>query len=302
MDEGLLAYIKSAPVPADWRPPNNYQKWRNAKIKQIDAMLWPTYGANGSAWGSPRVARLFKADFSLLATLHPQLGVPIKALFGSTVTHSDLFAEEDDGKIGFGFDYARYDPTLAPLVAAQFRIVLQAGYVNKVGTMPLQLKNVFQRPRPWQMAFIQGRSTYQYRFAASADTSSLISGHCIQGLIGVCNIYAELGPLMTAQSIDVLKQLAVDIGDRRVFAGVHYPSDSLSSWFTAAELVPHVFAPSRAPAVKRFLHSAIKQKSVVYAAIRAHVASHQNSPYKSIVNAIDKSIRPRLRPRRRNNG
>jgi len=294
MDEALLADMESTPVPPDWRPhppldSPTYMQWREATIRQIATTLWPIYDADESAWDSRAVADLFDADFSLLASLHSQLGLPIRGWFSTAVTHSDMFAEEDDGKIGFGHDYSRYDPTLVPLARDQFRSVLQAGYLNKVGTIPLQFKQVFQRPRPWQVAFIQGRSTYQYRFAASADTPSLVSGHCLQGSLGVCNVFAELGDTMSATSIEVLKQFMVDIGDRRVFAGVHYPSDSLSSWFTASELIPRVFVPSRVSAVKKLLRDAINDKSAVYAAIREHVASHHDSPYGAIVAAIDKS-------------
>jgi hypothetical protein len=298
MDEGLLADISSEPPPADFRPPHIFRDWRDAKIQQIGDLLWPVYNPGNSAWQSPAVAKLFDADFDLLANLHSHLGLSIKGVFGTTVTHSDLFAEEDDEKVGFGCDYTRYDPTLPPLAEGQFRNILRAGYVNKVGTIPLQFKQKLQRPRPWQVAFIQGRSGYQYRVAASADTPSLISGHSIQGLMGVCNIFAELGHMMSKQSIEVLMQFAVDIGDRRVFAGVHYPSDNLSSWFTSSELVPYVFGPSRASDVKQFLRGAIEKKSVVYAAIRKHMASNPNSPYESIVEAIDLSSRS-ARSRRR---
>jgi hypothetical protein len=293
MDEGLLADMASMPVPPDWRPNHAFKTWRDAQIKQIAAMLWPIYVPNGSAWKTRAVARLFDADFSLLAPLHSQLGLPIRGMFGTTVTHSDMFAEEDDGNIGFGNDYGRYDPTLVPLAKDQFRNALRAGYSNKVATIPLQFKQVFQRPRPWQVAFIQGRTTFRYRVAASADTPSLVSGHCLQGSLGVCNIFAELGHVMSPKSIEVLKHFAVDIGDRRVFAGVHYPSDSLSSWFAALQLIPCVYQPSRVPSIKKFLRSAIKDKSVVFAAIREHVASNRDSPYKAIVAAISRSTPPR---------
>jgi hypothetical protein len=291
MDEELLALIDSSPVPPDWTPHQPFETWRDKTIERIADTLWPIYRANGSAWQSPAVAELFDADFSLMAPLHPILGLPIRGMLSTTATHSDLFAEEDDEKVGFGNDYTRYDPSLNGLVKDQFRNVLHAGYLNKVGTIPLQFKQVFQRPRPWQVAFIQGRSGYQYRVAASANTPSLVSGHCFQGSLAVCNVYAEFGHAMSSESVEVLKQFAVDIGDRRVFAGVHYPSDNLSSWFAALELVPYVFDRSRVSAVKKFLCGAINGKSAVFAAIRGHVAANKKSPYRAIVAAIGKSCR-----------
>jgi hypothetical protein len=242
-------------------------------------------------WKTGAVKHLFDVDFNLLAGLHPHLLRPINGLFASTVTHSDLFTEEDNDNIGFGLSYTRYDPSLDTLVESQLRDVLRAGYTDKAGTIDLQLKQVFQRPRPWQMAFIQSRPTYKYRWAATADTSSLVCGHCLQGLIGVCSVYADLGSLMTKRSIQVLEQFAVDIGDRRVFAGVHYPSDNLSSWYTASALVPYVFKASHVAAVKRFMKNAIQKRSAVFAAIKHSIRSSKNSPYKWMVRAIARNLR-----------
>jgi hypothetical protein len=293
MDEGLLGDLASQQIPLDWRPRQaamTYQKWLDARVRHISTHLWPLYVPGGSAWKTGAVKTLFDVDFRLLAALHSHLRLPINGFFGSTVTHSDFFAEEDDDNVGFGVNYTRYDPTLDPVVGSRLRDVLRAGYTDKAGTIDLQLKQLFQRPRPWQVAFIQGRSTYQYRWAATADTSSLVCGHCLQGLIGVCSVYADLGSLMTKRSIQVLEQFAVDIGDRRVFAGVHYPSDNLSSWYTASALLPHVFKPSRVSPVKRFMRNAIA-KSAVFAAIKDSMKSSRNSPYKWMVGAIASNLR-----------
>ena len=59
-----------------------------------------------------------------------------------------------------------------------------------------------------------------------------------------------------------LLQLAVDIGDRRVFAGIHYPSDAIASWIVVKTLADHVFRNSE---VKGLLLEAIKTRSEVYA-------------------------------------
>jgi hypothetical protein len=293
IDEGLLTDLASQEVPLDWRPRQAimYRKWLNARIREISNHLWPAYVPGGSPWKTGAVKHLFDVDFSLLAELHGHLRLPIDGYFGTTVTHSDFFTEEDNDGIGFGLNYTRYDPTLDPLVAGQLRDVLRAGYTDKVGTIDLQLKQVFQRPRPWQMAFIQGRTTYQYRWAATADTSSLVCGHCLQGLIGVCSVYANLGSLMTKRSIHVLEQFSADIGDRRVFAGVHYPSDNLSSWYTASALLPHVFKPSHVPSVKQFMRNAIEKRSAVFAAIKHQVRSSKHSPYEWMVAAVVRHLR-----------
>ncbi len=75
-----------------------------------------------------------------------------------------------------------------------------------------------------------------------------------------------------------LQQFAVDIGDRRVFAGVHYPSDNISSWYAALRIIPHIFDGQSAAT---FLWTAITTKSLVYGALLEHIAAHPSSPYRA---------------------
>jgi hypothetical protein len=72
-----------------------------------------------------------------------------------------------------------------------------------------------------------------------------------------------------------------------VFAGVHFPSDNLSSWFTALKLVPRVFDAQAAPDIKAFLWEAINSRSIVYRAIKEHVRSNNDSPYRAAVTALE---------------
>jgi hypothetical protein len=64
-----------------------------------------------------------------------------------------------------------------------------------------------------------------------------------------------------------LAQYMVDIGDRRVFAGVHYPSDNIASWIMALSLMPEVYAdPVR---IEGFVRKAIFERSRVFQMISA---------------------------------
>ena len=58
-------------------------------------------------------------------------------------------------------------------------------------------------------------------------------------------------------------QYAVDFGDRRVFAGVHYPSDNLASWVAVLRLIPWVFSQNGGFLVD-FIRTAIIEQSAVY--------------------------------------
>jgi hypothetical protein len=65
----------------------------------------------------------------------------------------------------------------------------------------------------------------------------------------------------------MLRQYSVDVGDRRVLAGVHYPSDNLGSWTTALLLATCVCNGDTAG--RAMLWQAISTQSVVYSAISA---------------------------------
>jgi hypothetical protein len=291
MEEKLEAAVGSAIVPIDWTPPDGspvtmtkWKQWLAELIKGIDSMLWPVYEKTGTSWGSPRVAKLLDADFQLLSDLHWNLGLPINSRYPTKFVHNDFFLQEDDASIEFGSNYERYDPKLPPHCLKDFTNVLIAGMADKVGTLDLQLKQVFQRPRAYQVAFMQNRD-FRYRWARTGNTPSLVSGHCLQASIAGCTAVAAFGPELTDRSIEILGRFTVDVGDRRVFAGVHYPSDNLSSWYVALNLVPCVFDGEHAAAVRRFLWTAISTSSV-FLAVSAYADADGNSPYKKIVEEI----------------
>jgi len=294
MNEDFVTGIARRSMAPDWRPlggarrsKKRWRMWRAHLIGQIAGAIWPVYQPDGARWSDDAVQRLFDADFRLLAKLHPHLHRPIRAAAPTTVAHAVFFAEED-GNVAtpFGTGYERYDPLLPQDVRLDLIDVMNDGIQYKVAELDLSLKQVFQRPRPWQVAYIQGRSGYAYREAHSANTPSLVSGHCLEGSIGGCNAFVELSARMSSKSIRTLCQFTVDIGDRRVFAGIHYPSDNLSSWITAFHLVPHVFRARTARRVRAFLWTALDAHSAVFAAVRRHVTSHKHSPYRKALEAL----------------
>jgi hypothetical protein len=287
MDENLLADI-DPPIPLDWELDNGqdptYDQWIDwvkDLVNHIRTLIWPQTDLV--------LPGLLKADFDLLHALHPSMGLPINSALPTTVQHYDFFAQEDDPNVAFGKGYEAYDDTLPKHVMDNFTTVLTAGIADKVGSVDLQLKNRIQRPRAYQVALIQGRNHFRYLSAATANTPSMVSGHCLQGSIAGCTAFATWGGSMSPKSVETLEQFTVDIGDRRVFAGVHYPSDNLSSWYTALRLIPHVFTEPTDASVRDFLWKAIDLRSVVFGAIKSHIAAHpDDSPYRDAVAAIRK--------------
>lgn len=296
MEERLLANIDASTVPIDWTPKDGSQptlekwkEWVKEIVEPISRRLWPVYQPGSTTWGAS-LAKLLDTDFSLLADLHDYHGLPIEGMYPTTVLHGDFFIEEDRGDADFGTGYDRYDPTLPLHTIQSLPTILEAGMADKVGTLDLQLKQFFQRPRAHQVAFLQQRTDYQYRWARTANTPSMVSGHCLQSSLAGCTAFAALGKGMSDESKGVLGQFMVDIGDRRVFAGVHYPSDNLASWYVALKLLPRVFDKDTAQKAQIFLVTAIATKSHVFDAIRRNLDSDRDSPYREIVEAIESLI------------
>jgi hypothetical protein len=300
MAEGLLKEIDTSFIPRDWTSPDGappdrsrWSGWRDGIIERIAHVLWPVYDG-GASWDTEAARALLRADFSLLAPLHRYMDQPIAAAFPTTVTHADFFVEEDSDSVLFGTGYERYDPLLPPELRQELKTSMNDGIVHKVATLDLQMKQKFLRPRAYQVAVIDGHREFRHREAKSANTPSMVSGHCLESSIAGCQAFKTLSPRMAAASIDVLRQFTVDIGDRRVFAGVHYPSDSLSSWLTAFHLIPRVFGAQDRMAVAGFLWEAIGAKSAVYRLVREH-AQHTESPYVRAIDALEQAAQAAMR-------
>ena len=295
MDNDLLSDIKHRHIPPDWTPPQggapnaqNWSDWLKTVIDPISRLLWPIYKPGSADWNTDHVRDLITADFELLGELQPYLDTPIRAAYPTTVTHGDFYTQEDDTNIRLGTGYERYDPELPRSIRKTLLEGVHAGIVNKVTSLDLQLKQAFLRPRAYQVALLQGRVTFRHQAAQSANTPSMISGHCLDGSMSGTTAFHTAGDQLGALSLEILKQFTVDIGDRRVFAGLHYPSDNLSSWYTALRLIPRVFDPADEAALRQFLWSAIDTRSVVFHAIKRHIAQNPHSPYDSIASELSK--------------
>lgn len=97
-------------------------------------------------------------------------------------------------------------------------------YLTKVtedlGALVVQLKNHYQRPRPFQVAFYTEQNLHPYD-SVSAQSPSYPSGHAIQGYF-LCNLIAFHYEDKKEQLLKIAKQIA----DSRIILGLHYPSDN----------------------------------------------------------------------------
>ncbi len=260
----------------------DYTRYIDSEAKAMAEWLFPLYDQNARRWqgaASATAEALTIADLDLMAKLRAQLTEEAKCLKrGLGQTHQELFEAEDESA----------KPTLEiylSIVKADLRRKVRAGVedsLNRVGTTHLRLKVHFQRPRALQTAYLLGRA-FDHEMAKTAYSPAMISGHCFQGLAGrVGGFLATRGLLnKVPEALESFQQYTVDIGDRRVFAGVHYPSDNISSWYTALRLCDHSFGKD-GPDAKKFMWDAISQCSIVYRAI-VDASNTPGSPYADLL-------------------
>lgn len=146
------------------------------------------------------------------------------------------------------------------------------------------IKQHFQRPRPWTAAAALGVEGFRWITADGITHTgvhpAILSGHCIQGILGGCAVLDALldevkitGIGLSDPQITGLQKYMVDWGDRRVFAGVHYMTDNIASWTLARKLIPKLFR--NAQQVENFAVQAIIRHSRVFRDIVNHFGKQQ---------------------------
>src|SRR5262249_22492778 len=85
-----------------------------------------------------------------------------------------------------------------------------------------------------------------------------------------------------------LQQYAVDIGDRRVMAGVHYPGDSLASFIVAMSQACQLY--KNGLEVKRHLWAAIRDQSFIYDRILNFTPAEVYAPALAALHALAPSM------------
>lgn len=103
--------------------------------------------------------------------------------------------------------------------------------VEDLGALVIQLKNHYQRPRPFQVAFYTEQSLYPYD-SLSGQSPAYPSGHATQALF-VFNVIAYHYEDKKEELLKIAKQVA----DSRIIMGIHYPSDNAFGFKIVEELM-----------------------------------------------------------------
>jgi hypothetical protein len=280
-------------APEMWRPSvskpereASWMAWRDETVRIINETLWPSWDETTQSWRAANINQmdaLTIADFELFSSINAvgmldlQPSSPVAAT--AIPTHRQYFVDEDTAKLGERYNF--YDTTLPTEQLEKIVPDLKFALKQKAGSVSIQIKTVLQRPRAYQVAKIMGRE-HKFELAVTSMTSSMSSGHCFQGCLAAAGIYEawlSRGFAPARQQISALAQFGVDIGDRRVFAGVHFPSDNLASWIMVLRLISEV-CPN--PIIGNFLREAVMEKSYVFRLIR----ECKNPAYAAAIDAI----------------
>ncbi len=282
-----------------WPKNKSWEKYINDRTEEFAEYLWPKWDPVNRKWegaAADKMHEATKAELEIcVRELHQQ---DILQAFPNTHAASRLspknhlwhyrvedFIGYDDTGIAhppqeYGYDTAtatrpfsnivRYDPDQNADDIWEVFCDLNGSKVK--GTF--QFKLTFQRPRPYTATMILGVDGVKHHTATrhihTGGHPAFPSGHCLQGLLisgGLIHQQAErLG--LGAVNVDAIMQYGVDFGDRRVFAGVHYPTDNIASWVNAVLLSGELFDDNKATQAR--IKHAIRTHSRVYKVINRH--------------------------------
>jgi PAP2 superfamily len=280
--------VPSNAAPDDWINEPTYLPWRDSMLQLFTDLLWPECDPAAKSWRGNAVTTmeaLTIADLQILQQIRPARGRLIDTLPVSPLRHlacppHRIFFEGEDVGPPKTVEWLRfYDRDASKDLILDAIPVLMSRAMSRKAPVGLiyWFKEKLQRFRPYQAGLLLGLEITHIG-ATTALHPAMISGHSFQGicaLIGVMERF-ELDRVALSAS---LAQYLLDFGDRRVMAGVHFPSDNLASWILALEICDYAVAPAVSQQVKQQVWHAIRDQSVIYRLIADHVKEHSDSPF-----------------------
>lgn len=278
-----------------WRPNDldritSFQKWQQDRLAEIAEYIWPKYEPTNDSWsgaavGTAKALTELELEVMIAEFMKPNSVLeehPVSPLAVPLIENQRQHYKYEDSEAP-GFNFRQYDRTLDNHEEEAFLHLMLAAVTNKklgIGEKiagHFWFKSQLQRPRPLHAALrLDLETDFSSELSERGQHPSIVSGHCLQGIMMCCNVlefWLANDPNVDPLRKESLAQYMVDIGDRRVFAGVHYPSDNIASWGTALSLIPEVFANPHT--ILDFVRHAIMQKSRVYQVIIQYYA-HDN--------------------------
>ncbi len=252
-------------VPGAWPQGVDYEEWVQAEAELLADVAWPVWHRDSGTWhGKSRgtALSLTRADLELMGALVEHFRVGSRHRAGMN-THQFWFDLEDRLFENWP-ERHRASFSGSSITVEDLETSFGAGGTELFcGSIHWILKDELQRPRPHQFAAWLGVARPAVQLAWSACSSSAICGHAFQALMGCCCVHARNYGLTPADELELLR-FAVDMGDRRVYAAVHYPSDNAMSWRVALDALKVMKVPE---ATLVFASKAIRESEVYLAMV-----------------------------------
>ena len=301
-DSGLTPYgrmptlaVPSDAAPDDWTNEASYLPWRAAMLALFSRVLWPVCDVQNQMWRGDAVAemkRLTLADLGLLQQIRQPRARLIDTLPISPLRHlacppHRIFFEGEDVGPAKTVEWLRFYDRDAnkDLILDAIPVLMSRGMSRKAPTgMIYWFKQQLQRPRPYQTSLLLDVDV-TYQAATTGLHPALVSGHCLQGVAALMAVLERFTLDQVPLSPSIVQYL-LDFGDRRVMAGVHYPSDNLASWILALELCDHAVAPAVRRQVKQHVWHAIRDQSLIYRRIANFARDNSDSPFAVLLDEL----------------
>ena len=259
---------------------------RDIAAGRIAQSLWPMF--NRSSAPSPlddRFKELLKADFDILRRMAEELHrwePHVGNVWLLAYNCEDTWYEQISTTVIDGQNMWTYRTDLPASFARSTGLWRSDKDLNELGAafsaktaysplpelrnwMKLSLKHLFQRPRPYQCAYDVGIDSFEHLCSISAHSPSLPSGHAydsaLAAIVGAAEITGATAsePLSSWKTnVDDLPAWTAQFGDRRNYAGLHFPSDNWASWIAVATVIEKMFSPSAVASANQRLKANIQ--------------------------------------------
>jgi hypothetical protein len=245
--------------------PTHYQQVFNETRDFIERHLWPVNPVARE--------RITQADFDIMERLSLDTPASEVQQVGPAPLNKDLYEIEDFDVFNidllhewdsFVFTALRYADKKFSSANNGSKSFLDSQLEKAKGDCEVLIRNLkgeFQRCRPYQAYWLlQGGDmrSKKVQQTFSGQSPAIPSGHAWLAFYWlICCLAEGLPKHVVSKS---LQQACVDIGDRRVLAWVHYPSDSLASWYGALQLANESIGVTQI--IKTKLKESLQQSSV----------------------------------------
>ncbi len=261
--------LRARGQPRDWVVETDWAKWLNSVSRKLQANIWPTYDFKNGSWrgvASATATALTAEELEFMRPFRKNLRDFVDTPEKCFIRH-EFLRDAEDLRIGGRLDL--YSQTVATAFGQYlsngssedwFDGIIDANY----GSTIVELKARFQRPRPYQCATILKCDDFSQELSRSFITPSLPSGHCFEATMALLELYKRLleAPATNQRtSSGPIELYAAHISDRRVMAGLHFPTDNIASWYLAYSMCKTMYPQQ--PLLVDFIRGTVRQ-SLLY--------------------------------------